>query len=57
MAKTVTPEGLELASGYRSLSDRPMSQMGLVSRASPVQTACATVREMKEGPSGSALGS
>jgi hypothetical protein len=27
----------------------------LVSRASPVQTACATVREMKEGPSGSAI--
>ena len=33
----------------------PMSQLGLVSRALPVQTACATVREMKEGPSGSAI--
>ncbi|SRR6266516_209818 len=31
------------------------SGTGLVSRASPVQTACATVREMKEGPSGSAI--
>ena len=29
----------------------PTSGVGLVSRASPVQTAFATVREMKEGPS------
>ena len=32
-----------------------MSEMGLVSRVAPVQRRCATVREMKESPSGSAI--
>ena len=38
-----------------AISTSPLSQMGLVSRVTPVHTANATVREMEEGPSGSAI--